>query len=202
MNLAHPKKSVRSGFTLVELLVVIVIIGVIMGLISAAVVKALGTGKQAVNQSEIRQLAVSVENFKSKYGFYPPSLIILCEDYKQYFNNWGQPTQAFISLLHQESVEVITRMWPRINIASWANPTPTGGGIDWNGNGHTIDPSTDGPVTLEGRRYQPAILRFYYLPTRRRRSQDAGSAHAHLATSRSFAATLFLWRHVFHCASS
>ena len=36
MNLAHPKKSVRSGFTLVEMLVVIVIIGVIMGLISAA----------------------------------------------------------------------------------------------------------------------------------------------------------------------
>jgi prepilin-type N-terminal cleavage/methylation domain-containing protein len=64
--------SRRRAFTLIELLVVIAIIGVIAGL-TLGVAKAVGkTRKLAVAKGELAQLQIALENYKAKYGVYPP----------------------------------------------------------------------------------------------------------------------------------
>src|SRR5207248_3123761 len=132
MKQAQTRKSSRAGFTLIEILVVIVIIGILMGLLLAAVSKAVSGANQRRNYSEIQQLAVSLENFKSKYGSYPPSRLMLAETPGPY----EAPPPA-LALLATDSLQFLNQMFPNMNLA---------GGIDWNGNG-VIDA---GFVVLEG----------------------------------------------------
>ncbi len=62
----------RRAFTLVELLTVIVIIGILAGLITAAAVRGRVRTKVLAVKSEVTQLAMAVEAYKEKYGEYPP----------------------------------------------------------------------------------------------------------------------------------
>lgn len=62
----------RSGFTLVEILTVIVIIGILAGLAIPAITGALRVGRQAAIRAEVEGLAQGVEAYKLKYGDYPP----------------------------------------------------------------------------------------------------------------------------------
>jgi prepilin-type N-terminal cleavage/methylation domain-containing protein len=64
-----------TGFTLVEMLVVITIIGVLVSLASVAVFKALEAAKSARIKMEITNLESALESFKQKYGDYPPSFV-------------------------------------------------------------------------------------------------------------------------------
>src|SRR5438128_1962284 len=81
MKHSNPK---RRGFTLIELMIVIAIIGVLVGLLSAAVVKATIVAQQARNRNDIMQLEMAVQAFKTQYGFYPPSRMLLCETFNDY----------------------------------------------------------------------------------------------------------------------
>ncbi len=65
----------HSAFTLTELLVVITIIAILASLITAAAVNALNASKRARISLEINQLGQSMEEFKNKYGAYPPNLL-------------------------------------------------------------------------------------------------------------------------------
>ena len=62
----------RNGFTLIEMLVVIVIIGILMGLLLAAVAPVLFTSYNFAVTSEINELSGGIDQFKTKFGFYPP----------------------------------------------------------------------------------------------------------------------------------
>jgi len=142
MNQRSQNRTGRGGFTLVELLVVLVIIGILASLITGAVMLALRTGRQARNRSDLAQLDVALQNFKTTFKISdpPPSRIKICENYGQYF------TVAADAQLDADSVSYLTRMFPRIGISGWtAPPYGTGTGIDWNGNG-----VLDGPAVLEG----------------------------------------------------
>lgn len=68
----------RGGFTLVELLVVITIIGILAALTTAAVIKAIGTGDDVKLRNEISQLSQAVQAFKQQYavGYMPDRLIL------------------------------------------------------------------------------------------------------------------------------
>lgn len=64
----------RKGFTLVEMLVVITIIGMLSALITGAVMGALRAAKRSRIKTELGQVAIAVEDYKTKYGEYPPDL--------------------------------------------------------------------------------------------------------------------------------
>lgn len=67
----------RHAFTLVELLVVITIIGILAGLITAAAFRARIAAKQAVIKIEMEQLSMAIERYKNDVGEYPPDCVFL-----------------------------------------------------------------------------------------------------------------------------
>lgn len=65
-------RTARSGFTLIELMVVILIIAILASLLLVAVWGATAKAHDARTLIEIDQLAQALEAYKSKYGEYPP----------------------------------------------------------------------------------------------------------------------------------
>lgn len=124
----------RGGFTLVELLVVITIIGILAALTTAAVVKAIGKGDEVKLRSEISQLSQAVQAFKQQYsvGYMPDKLVL-------------PPGFDLASQQYLKSV------WPRLNASAL---TATSGTFTVNGTNYT--PFTywqvqgSQPVTLQG----------------------------------------------------
>jgi general secretion pathway protein G len=134
----------------VELLVVFAIISVLVSLISSAVWKAMITASRVRIRSEISQLAVALENFKAKYGFYPPSRIKLAELLTT--GPSGIYRDASIQgSLDYDSIQTITKMFPKASTA-WANANPANGpaGINWSGRGGWNGPNPMAFTVLEG----------------------------------------------------
>ena len=70
----------RQGFTLVELLTVIVIIGILASLITGAAIMARGAVKRTVVLTEIAQLEIALQRYKNEFGEYPPDFTGLNEN--------------------------------------------------------------------------------------------------------------------------
>lgn len=67
-----PAGRPRSGFTLVEVLTVIVILSILAALTVGAVMMARTAARRAAIRVEISQLETALENYKREYGEYPP----------------------------------------------------------------------------------------------------------------------------------
>lgn len=65
-------KGHRYGFTLVELLVTITIIGILMAIAVPTAYSAYVRAKKGAMKIEVTNLATAVEQYKQKYGDYPP----------------------------------------------------------------------------------------------------------------------------------
>jgi prepilin-type N-terminal cleavage/methylation domain-containing protein len=72
MYVLSTARTVRRGFTLVEMLVVIAIIGILAGLISAAAVIAIRKANVTRIVTEFSQIELALTEYKKKYGEYPP----------------------------------------------------------------------------------------------------------------------------------
>lgn len=66
------RRRAERGFTLVELLVVVAIIGLLVAILLPALYTAFGSVTNAARKTEVVQLAQAIEAFKVKYGAYPP----------------------------------------------------------------------------------------------------------------------------------
>jgi general secretion pathway protein G len=156
MKTPQTRPGTRRGFTLIELLIVIAIIGIILSLIGAAVVQAQRAGRRTQNRVEIGQLEVALDQFKQKFGAYPPSRLRLCESLAYYdrttiVNASGQSVPN--NQVDADSLQFLSLMFSHLD---WSN------GINWSGSPSFPNPPPPGPgmdgtpgnpcgaITLEG----------------------------------------------------
>jgi prepilin-type N-terminal cleavage/methylation domain-containing protein len=147
MRIMTQRRAPRGAFTLIELLIVILIIGIMMTLFIAAGFKAFDIADQVKTRNDISQMDNALTAFKTKYGVgYIPSRLILCETFTDY--SLTNPVDA-------DSIAFIAKVWPRILATGgtdWAghtvaNPTFF---IDWNGDGVNATGTANARVELEG----------------------------------------------------
>lgn len=62
----------RSGFTLVELLVVLLIVGMLAAILTPVVMQSLAKARNAAIKAEIDMLHMAIMNYKNEYGSFPP----------------------------------------------------------------------------------------------------------------------------------
>ena len=74
MNAAGSRRA-RGGFTLVELLCVVAILGLLVALLLPAVQSVREAGRRMQCQNNIRQLAIAQANFESAHGVFAPPYI-------------------------------------------------------------------------------------------------------------------------------
>lgn len=167
----------RKGFTLVELLVVITIIGILAGLLIPVIWSAVKRGRKAQAEAEVNILAQALANFNSKHGFYPPSRLVFHEtgylgtppsgdryfaqfEHADPYQNIGGTDTGPVagSVEHrdlvQSSVKALRSWFPRLRVstAAWTPGSPSlapaGQWYDINANG---DPGPDAePILLDG----------------------------------------------------
>jgi general secretion pathway protein G len=93
---------VRRGFTLIELMVVVIVISILMALLLPAINSVRMKAKEASVVVEIKQLESAIATFKAKYGIEPPSRISI------YLTQAGWNTDA-------ASMATIRRIWPQFD---------------------------------------------------------------------------------------
>jgi general secretion pathway protein G len=69
MMAARPRDE--RGFTLIEMMIVIAIIGLIMGLVGLQVTKKLDESRVSTTKIQIKQLGTVLDDFRRVCGFYP-----------------------------------------------------------------------------------------------------------------------------------
>jgi prepilin-type N-terminal cleavage/methylation domain-containing protein len=137
-----PGSHRRSGFTLVELLAVIMIIALLAGLVTPAVMRARNTARNAAIKAEIDLLHMAIMNYKNEYGAFPPCL-----------SGVGAGTPAAKHILRNFprcdviATQVQTSVTPANALLGWLGgytdqPTRPVAGEDLN-NDNVIDPGED-----------------------------------------------------------
>ena len=85
-----------AGFTLVEILVVIVIIGLLAGISSTVLVSARNSARSSVVSTQMAQLSMALDEYKNQFGEYPPD-----------FSD------------KEAVMRHVKKRWPRYNVASY-----------------------------------------------------------------------------------
>jgi prepilin-type N-terminal cleavage/methylation domain-containing protein len=139
----------RGGFTLVELLVVIIVLAILAALLLPAVNSAVKTARITSVSAEVNNIAQALAAFKSKYGDYPPSRIILAEDgdYSALIGNNSavstiDPTappsgDITVTQLATRSMAAMRKFFPRVNLSTQGPVFPSNSTVwyDFNGDG-------------------------------------------------------------------
>jgi prepilin-type N-terminal cleavage/methylation domain-containing protein len=77
----------EEGFTLIELMIVIVILGVLAGIVLFAVGGITDRGTKAACKTDVSTVQTAVEAFYAKHGTYPPNLVPTLTDPNPAGNN-------------------------------------------------------------------------------------------------------------------
>ena len=90
LSLRERTSRSRVGFTLIELMVVIVIIAILIGLLVPAVMSVRRTARDAEVRKDISDLEQAIAQFKVSFGIEPPSYIELFANQ----SDWDLPANA------------------------------------------------------------------------------------------------------------
>jgi len=85
---ARPR-SPQRGFTLVELLVVMVIIGLLMAMLLTAVQRVRENARVTSCANNLKQIALAVASYEARHGYYPPSMKRCVADSNGRINGWS-----------------------------------------------------------------------------------------------------------------
>jgi prepilin-type N-terminal cleavage/methylation domain-containing protein/prepilin-type processing-associated H-X9-DG protein len=94
------KRSSRSGFTLIEVLVVIAVIGVLAALLVPAVQAARDSSRRIQCAGNLRQLALACQNYADLYGTFPIGIPMMY-DTAPALNFLGESQSIFVAMLGQ-----------------------------------------------------------------------------------------------------
>ena len=97
----------RGGFTLIEILVVMVIIGLLIALLLPAVQSAREGARVTSCANNLRQLAVGLNNFEARTRHYPPGSTFTAPDASGNIDGWS--AQALL-LPHMEQVRLASEI--------------------------------------------------------------------------------------------
>lgn len=106
MNLILAPVRGQAGFTLIEMMIVVAIIGMIMGLVGLNVVKRFDEARVDTTKNQIRQVTLVLADFKRQCGNYPSSEQGLdalvrrenapnCKNWEPFFPNSKLPKDAW-----------------------------------------------------------------------------------------------------------
>jgi len=102
MTAAMGTTKPRLGFTMVEMMMVIVIIGILMAIAIPAIFNAVTTGRQTALKMEVDALSQAVEQYMQKYGDYPPdgsSEAVLNRHMRRLFPRMADPDLTLLKKL-------------------------------------------------------------------------------------------------------
>lgn len=90
---ARRRDGSQAGFTLLEILVVIAILGLLIGLVAPAALRQLGGAKVSVAKDSVRRLADSLDLYKLDVGSYPTTEqgLMALVDKPTGATNWNGP---------------------------------------------------------------------------------------------------------------
>jgi general secretion pathway protein G len=110
----RPVSLRRAGFTIVELLMVILIIGILAALLFPAIQAAMLNARAAEVVVEIKGMEKGMVDFKARYGTDPPSFIVLCEAATDWNSDWGSsPPYPGLDERHRRASRALVRqIWP------------------------------------------------------------------------------------------
>jgi len=113
------------GFTLVELLIIIGIIGLLCGIVMPAVQSAREAGRRLQCANNLRQFALALHNYETSWGVFPPDP----QDWYRFRSDtefWNSVVSAHTALLpfleQSATFDAINFHVPPHNLASIANP--------------------------------------------------------------------------------
>lgn len=129
----------RAGFTLVELLVVIVIIGILATLLIQAVTGAIATARMTEVVTDISNFEKEITSFQNRYGMPPPSWVAIPEDAATWTSDWDSspPLPGLANVHKRASMALLRQLWPDMDFTYSQGPTP--GQFDINDDGDGSD---------------------------------------------------------------
>jgi prepilin-type N-terminal cleavage/methylation domain-containing protein len=133
----------RAGFSLIELLIVITIIGILVSLLLVGVQAAVSRARVAQVVAEMKNFEQAIAQFQKELGIHPPSFIKIHESATLWATSGDTDTRSSRAILKQ--------LWPNFDFTtmgdataspapvSSCNPTAGNNALDLNGDGDEND---------------------------------------------------------------
>ena len=163
----HSPLAARRGFTLIEMLTVVVIIGILASFVTAAAIAARKAARKFAIHQEVMQLDMAVRALQADYGDYPPDFSDWASNDSLAVDRWllrAFPRYALTgsnTTLSQQMVNDILSNY-KVNVANpaaalvvflgdvpavagaynaYSVQNPNGSGIPWRSDGFNADPT-------------------------------------------------------------